>query len=244
MTPRIYVDSPLAAATRLALPADSAHHVGRVLRMRVGEPLILFDGRGGEYTATLTRLGRGTAEVALVAHSPQERESPLRIILAQGISRGERMDYTIQKAVELGVAVIQPVITTRSTVRLDAQRARRRHEHWRRIIIGACEQCGRNLLPRLQPARDLDAWLADSAQPRLRLLLDGGAEGEAAGLERPADMALSLLVGPEGGLSPEEIVQAMDAGHRGLRLGPRVLRTETAALAAMALLQGLWGDFR
>lgn len=246
MSTRVYVDAALGTGARLVLAEDSAHHVGRVLRARVGDPLMLFNGRGGEYVATLTRLGRREAEVEVGTHQPRERESPLRITLAQGISRGERMDYTIQKAVELGVAVIQPLTTARSTVRLDTQRARRRQQHWQGIIIGACEQCGRNRLPELRPVCGLDEWLHKRVardQPGMRLLLHGEAENGPYDLLRPAGMTLSLLVGPEGGLSPTEITQATDAGHYGLRLGPRVLRTETAALTALALLQGRWGDF-
>jgi 16S rRNA (uracil1498-N3)-methyltransferase len=169
------------------------------------------------------------------------RESPLSITLAQGVSRGERMDYTIQKAVELGVAAIAPIITGRTTVRLDEERSEKRLEHWRRVIIGACEQSGRNRLPALHPITTLDAWLSRPIDG-LGLLLRGDATGGLP--ERRLDTAITLLIGPEGGLGTDEVAAAERVGYRPVRMGPRILRTETAALAAIAALQALYGDWR
>jgi 16S rRNA (uracil1498-N3)-methyltransferase len=172
-----------------------------------------------------------------------ERESPLRVILVQGLASGERMDYAIQKAVELGVAAVQPVTAARSVTRLDAARADKRIKHWQQIAISACEQCGRNRVPDVMPLRDLGEWMAVPSTASLRLLLAPDAQGSLAGLLRPVGN-IEFLVGPEGGLAPEETAAALRAGFAAVRLGPRILRTETAALAALSALNTLWGDWR
>jgi 16S rRNA (uracil1498-N3)-methyltransferase len=249
-TPRVYVDLPLASDTVAALPETAANHVVRVLRLRAGDALILFNGRGGEYAATLADAGpaRGApARVRIGAHAPVERESPLHITLLQGIARGERMDHIVQKATELGVARIVPLLCERSVVRLDESAAARRLEHWRAIAIAACEQCGRNRLPVLERAIELeriaDAVRGLTLEAGPRLLLAPDAPTSLAALA-PGLTGATLLIGPEGGLSNREIDLAGRAGYVACRLGPRVLRTETAPLAALTVLQVLAGDLR
>ncbi|MGE0387627.1 MAG: 16S rRNA (uracil(1498)-N(3))-methyltransferase [Gammaproteobacteria bacterium] len=240
-TARLHVEGPLCGGEEVELPAAASSHIARVLRLQPGDPLTLFDGRGGEYEAHIAAVGRHAVRCRVGVHRAIEREPALRVTLVQGISRGERMDYTIQKAVELGVASIAPVFTARSTVRLDAQRAATRHRHWLGVIAAACEQSGRNRLPALSPPRDLAEELAAPADG-VRLLMDPGAALGIGALPDPGG-AVTLLVGPEGGLADEEIDAARAHGYACVHIGPRTLRTETAALAALAALQARWGDF-
>ncbi|MEJ2565823.1 MAG: 16S rRNA (uracil(1498)-N(3))-methyltransferase, partial [Gammaproteobacteria bacterium] len=205
-------------------------------------PLILFNGEGGEFAATVTDIDKRTVTVAVGDFQPTEREPPLQLHLAQGISRGERMDYTIQKAVELGVSRIIPLFTEHCGVRLDGERLARRVRHWQGVVIGACEQCGRNHIPRIDSPVTLAQWLMTPAEG-LRVVLAPDAQRTLAQFPVPTDPVM-LLIGPEGGLSDQEISQAQAAGYLGLRLGPRILRTETAAVAALAAMLGIWGDFR
>lgn len=235
---RVYVPGPLVAGRALALPPAAARHVAQVLRLSAGAAVVLFDGTGGEYDAVLDAVERRMVHVRVVAHRAVERESRLALTLAQCVSKGERMDYAIQKAVELGVTRILPVLSARSVVKLDAVRWERKLDHWRGIIIAACEQCGRNRVPELAPAVPLPGWLASG--DGLRLVLAPTAR-DGVGALTPAP-AVSLLVGPEGGLSEEEIALARQHGCTPVRLGPRVLRTETAGVAALAVLQAVWGD--
>ncbi len=239
--PRIHIPQPLLPGERLLLPVAIANHV-RVLRLRPGDPLQLFNGEGGEYAARLLRLERREVEVEIGAFSARERESPVQITLLQGISKGERMDYTIQKAVELGVSRILPVFSQRSVVQLDGERLRKRHEHWTGVVVAACEQSGRNRLPQLLPPQELAAaW--SGLDEGLRLVLDPtGSVSLQALQQQPTAKAVTLLIGPEGGLDAEEIEQAVSQGFQRLLLGPRVLRTETAGVAALAALQLLMGD--
>jgi 16S rRNA (uracil1498-N3)-methyltransferase len=236
--PRVFVDAPLEHAGEVSLEDAAAHHLARVLRLREGDTLTLFNGRGGEWDAEF--LGR--RRVRLRAFSAVERESPLRITLVQGVSSGERMDYTIQKAVELGVFEIQPIACERSVVRLAAERAAKRVAHWQAVAAAACEQCGRNVVPHVLPVASLGDWLAVLPSDALRLTLSPDAPMTLRELPAPPSRVL-LLVGPEGGLSPAERLDARNAAFSALRLGPRVLRTETAAVAALAAMQTLWGDF-
>jgi 16S rRNA (uracil1498-N3)-methyltransferase len=237
--PRIFHPQPLSANSRIALDANAARHVGRVLRLAVGAELILFDGLGGEYPAHIVELDKRELWVACGEKVDNNCESPLSITLAQGVSRGERMDYTIQKAVELGASRIAPINTERSMVNLKGERLEKRMEHWRGVIISACEQCGRNTLPELLPQVSLLEWLQRPVDGT-GLLLDHRATNGVSGLELGG--GCTLLIGPEGGLSGKEREAAVVAGYRGMRLGPRVLRTETAALAALAAIQSRWGD--
>ena len=240
--PRFYLPAPLTVGAIVALDDNAFNHAVRVLRLKPGAALTLFNGAGGAFVATLTAVGKRDAQAQVTEFLPGEVESPLRVLLAQGVSRGDKMDYTLQKAVELGVAVIQPLLTERSGVDLSSDRLVRKIQHWRGIVIGACEQCGCNRLPELREPLPLPAWLSQPAEPGWRLLLDPLAERGLRGLERPAG-TVTLLIGSEGGFSSAEIVQARRAGFTGIRLGPRVLRTETAGVAALAAVQTLWGDW-
>ena len=245
MSPRLYCPTSLGSDELIDLPAAVAHHAARVLRLREGDPVTLFNGEGGESEARLARIGSRSVSAMVGQHHAVERESSLQVTLLQGLAGAERMDYVIQKAVELGVAAIAPVTMARSVTRLDAARASKRAEHWRSVIVASCEQCGRNRLPLLHPLRDFDAALGSPDDPGavLSLVLSPGEGKSLTAFERPSG-AIRLLIGPEGGLAPEELAAAHRAGFRTVRLGPRVLRTETAGVAALAAMNALWGDWR
>ena len=238
---RVYVDAPLAAGTRVTLEGGAASHVTRVLRLRVGEALTLFNGSGGEYAASIEQSQGGRVAVAIGGQRAIERESPLALTLAQGVSRGERMDLVVQKATELGVSGLVPVLTERSVVRLTAQQAERRLNHWRAIAVAACEQSGRNRLPAIAAPVPLKDFLRSGTDGMTRLLLSPGAGATLADVPRPVT-AVTVLIGPEGGLAQAEQEAAVAAGFKAVRLGPRVLRTETAAIVALTLLQREFGD--
>ena len=240
--PRFYVPQQIASNTPLLLPDNAAHHAAHALRLRVGDAVVLFNGQGGEYAAAITAIGKREVTVAVGAHDPVERESPLDITLVQAVSSGDRMDLTIQKAVELGVRRIVPVESERCVVRLKGERAEKRMAHWRQVVISACEQCGRNRVPELHGLASLEVWLAAERSDAQRWVLLPGAETPLRELPRPGG-PIEVLVGPEGGFTAAEAAAAQRAGYRPLRLGPRVLRTETAAPALLAALQALWGDF-
>jgi len=239
--PRVYLDHPLDPQTELRLPEGPARHLTQVLRLGPGDGLACFNGDGRDRTAQVVAVGRPGVLLAIGAAGAVEPEPVLRICLGLGISRGERMDYAIQKAVELGVAGLWPLFTERSMVQLQGERLQRRLEHWRGVSIGACEQSGRRRLPALAQALPLAEWLAAAAPGTL--LLDPRAPQALAQLAAPGP-EVTLLVGPEGGLSPRELDLARRHGVVGVRLGPRILRAETAPLAALAVLQALWGDLR
>jgi len=223
------------------MAAGQAHHVIHVLRLQAGAPLTLFDGRGVEYPALIRRIDKSGLTLTVTARREVSRESPLTVVLAQGISSGERMDYTVQKCVELGVSAIQPLITQRSVVRLAGERADKRVAHWQSVAAAACEQCGRNQLPAVLPLQPLTQWLGMPVNG-VRYLLSPHAGKRLREFERPQD-AVMLLVGPEGGWNDDETAAARLAGFTPMVLGPRVLRTETAAVAALAAMQAVWGDF-
>ena len=236
---RLYCDTPLSPGAEIVLPESTARHAVTVLRLQVGDTLNLFNGTGGEYRATLVAVNKREARVRLTEFNAIERESPLAITLALGISAGERMDYSLQKATELGVTAIQPLATERSVVKLAGERADKRRQHWQNVVIAACEQCGRNRVPRVAPVQALFGYLAGVGKGR-RLLLSPDA---AVPLKRVSpSAAVVLLVGAEGGLAPAERQAAEADGFEPVSLGPRILRTETAPVAALALLQALWGD--
>ncbi|HYH42814.1 MAG TPA: 16S rRNA (uracil(1498)-N(3))-methyltransferase [Burkholderiales bacterium] len=241
-SPRVYLPDDIPAHGVCVVPPEQSHHVSHVLRLAAGDAVTAFDGRGNEYAATIARISKQGVTLNVGEPHAVSRESTLDIVLAQGISSGDRMDYTVQKAVELGVRAIQPLATERSVVRLAPERAARRAAHWRGIAVAACEQCGRNVVPEVLPVAAFTAWLGTRAPGELRLTLMPGAEARLSDLERPQGRIV-LLAGPEGGLSPRERGDAQIAGFTPVRLGPRVLRTETAALAAVAAMQTLWGDF-
>ena len=253
-SPRFHCPLPLLPGERIELPENAARHACRVLRLRVGDALTLFDGSGGEYPCRIASAGRDQVQVDVLGWQPVERESPLAVTLVQALQAGEKMDLTVQKAVELGVSRIVPVASRRSVLRLEGERAQKREAHWRGVVIAACEQCGRNRLPEISAIETLESWLArqmPSGQSKqtaqdapLRLMLSPEAKHSFADLPAPPDgRTIELLIGAEGGLAPEEMAQATAAGFVPVRLGPRILRTETAGLAALALMQGLWGDF-
>jgi len=238
---RLYVPDALAAHTEHTVREATANHITRVLRLRSGDALVVFDGRGGQYAARIAAVRKSTVVLRVAEHEAAERESPLHITLAQGISRGERMDFVMQKATELGVSRIVPVVSERSVVRLDAPQADNRLRHWRAVVIAACEQCGRNRVPELDPPLALERLLASEKLPERRLMLTADATLRVRDLEAKPE-PVAVLIGPEGGLAPAEHSAALRAGFLALRVGPRVLRTETAALTALAALQLLGGD--
>ena len=266
--PRLYVDLPLAAGEKVALPEPAGHYLRRVLRLGSGDALTVFDGRGGEYDATVTHASRGAVEIDVGAHRAVDRESALAVELGQGICKGDRMDLVVRKATELGVLAICPVLCERTVVKLDPARAERRIAHWRAVAVHAAQQSGRTRVPDVTGVEELGTWLSRPADSSTRAPPGGGgcgdlgtspshpADGPKIVLSpraeaSPSDLAppeagktVRLLVGPEGGLAPGEVERARAAGFTGLRLGPRVLRTETAALVALSVLQARWGDLR
>jgi 16S rRNA (uracil1498-N3)-methyltransferase len=241
MIPRFFCPQPLRPDSLAELSPAAAHHALRVLRLVAGDAVTLFNGEGGEFRGRIVEAGR-SVRVQLAEWLCVERESPLEITLAQALPSGDRMDWLVQKAVELGVARIQPLLAARSVVRLAGERADRRIAHWRSVAVSACEQCGRNRVPEIAPILDLRQWLGglpqDNEIGRLLLSPEGG--------RRPRDLTgtrgFQLLVGPEGGLSGEEAAAARAAGFADLSLGPRILRAETAGPAALAALGALHGD--
>ena len=240
--PRFYCREALSPGAHIDLPEPVARHAVRVLRLPPGAAVVLFDGRGGEYDARIERIERDRVVAALGAWRDVERESGLAVTLIQAVQAGEKMDYTVQKAVELGVSHIVPVDSRRSVTRLDGERAARRVAHWQGVAAAACEQCGRNQVPQLAPLERLENWLARPASGTLRLIL--APDAEQALVDLPPVTNVQMLIGAEGGLDPQEIIAAQQVGFKAVRMGPRILRTETAGLAALAAMQALWGDFR
>jgi 16S rRNA (uracil1498-N3)-methyltransferase len=239
--PRIHCDLRLGPGAQFALAPEAAQHVGKALRLKTGDTITVFDGRGGEYDAAIQRMDKERVDVKVGAFRDVEAESPLQVGLVQGLPEADKMDWIIQKTVELGVAWIQPVICDRSVVRLSGERAARREAHWRRVAIAACEQSGRNRIPEVRPTLAFQSWIAMPAStPRWALV--PGAEPLAA--KGAPEGPLELVVGPEGGFSEREQDLVISQGCQPVALGPRVLRTETAPIAALAAMHALWGDFR
>lgn len=239
--PRVFVDQPLAKGNTIALPESAARHLTRVLRLGSGAQALLFNGDGRDYLARLLSDPPGSSLALIESTGDPEPRAALALRLAIGISRGERMDIGIQKACELGVTEIQPLFTERSMVQLKGERLERRLAHWRGIVIGACEQSGRRRIPELAGAASLGDWMAGFSGAGI--LLDPSADLGLTDLPPPTG-DLTLLVGPEGGLSEKERELARRRDFTPVRLGPRILRTETAPLAAIAVIQALWGDLR
>ena len=238
--PRIYQPAPLSTGQIIELDAQAAAHLTRVLRLKTGDDLVVFNGEGGEYRATVESVERRSASIKIGKFVDRNVESPLELILVQGVSRGERMDYTVQKAVELGVSRIVPVLTERTVVNIKGDRQQRRRDHWQSVANSACEQCSRTIVPEVSPVVSLQDWLSISKEGT-RLVLHHRADAGQMGSLNPQG-PISLLVGPEGGLSSSEIEAAVSIGYLPLSLGPRVLRTETAAVTALSVLQWVWGD--
>ena len=239
--PRIYTGQTLSKNTLLELEPGPSAHIARALRMQPGDNLTLFNGEGGEYAATVKTVGKKTVSVEAGAHRDNNTESPLAVHLGIALSRGDRMDWIVQKATELGVQSLSPLLTERIEVKLKGERADKKRLHWQQIAIAACEQCGRNSLPEIKPLQSLTQWLGTTESDR-KYVLHHRALGETQHEESPSSIA--LLIGPEGGLSPAEITQSEQAGYQSLKLGPRIMRTETAPLAAIAILQAQWGDMQ
>ncbi len=238
---RCFVDAGLKPGARVALPESAAAHLTRVLRLREGDACVLFNGDGRDYAATLASVSKREVAAEVSAAAPVASESPLRIVLLQGMTRGEKMDLILQKATELGVAAVVPVNSERSEVKLDADRVEKRVAHWRSVVVSACEQSGRATVPEVAaPVALADA--ARSADAALKLTLDPEGEHALSALSAPSPASVAIAIGPEGGWSPRDRELLRAAGFAGLKLGPRVLRTETAGLAAIAALQARFGD--
>jgi 16S rRNA (uracil1498-N3)-methyltransferase len=239
MVPRFYVDGPLRAGSVCTLSEDAAHHAVHVLRLREGEDITLFNGRGGEYAARIASMQRLKILVDILQHRAIEREAPLRITLVQGVSAGERMDSTVRKAVELGVAGVQPVLATRSVARPKGERADSRRAHWQKVVIAACEQCGRNRIPEVHPLIPVSDYRPSGDAARILLSPQATLRFSEAVKNSSAFL---LAAGPEAGFTAEEEAALAGAGFVPALLGPRVLRTDTAAVAALAALNALRGD--
>jgi 16S rRNA (uracil1498-N3)-methyltransferase len=238
---RVHVPGPLTSGNRQTIEGDAANHITRVLRLEQGDPLTVFDGRGGEYAARIEAIRKGAVVVEVQERSPSERESPLSLTLAQGVSRGERMDWVVQKATELGVTRIIPLLTERTVVKLDARQSERRLLHWQGVAIAACEQSGRNRIPDIAAPLELHDFLRGIDSGATRLLLSPTGTQRVDDLQAP-EGGMVVLIGPEGGLAESEQRAAIAAGFIAVRLGPRVLRTETAAVTALTVLQHRFGD--
>jgi 16S rRNA (uracil1498-N3)-methyltransferase len=243
-TSRLFSPLQLRANTELSLGSEQARYVGRVLRLRSGDALTVFDGSGGEYPATIGTITKQELNLSVGEHISRSAESPLRIRLVQGISRGERMDIVVQKATELGVQRISPVLTDFSVVKLEPDRAAKRRDHWQKIAQSACEQCRRNIVPAIDAPQSLLEWFGDNTgSDKPQLILRADARDSMPAIDMPGS-DLTILIGPEGGFSEAEYERATVAGLKAVRLGPRIMRTETAALAAISIAQATWGDYR
>lgn len=240
--PRIHTPEPLQAGATVTLDEGASRHLARVLRMQPGQALVLFNGDGNDYPAQLTEVGKKQVSARVLEAFARPVESPLPVVLGQVLSKGDRMDYAIQKSVEMGVSAIVPLISEHCEVRLRGDREDKRLRHWQAVAISAAEQSGRAMVPTIEPIHSLDEWFARSADCDLRLVLHHRTHQSLAAL--PIPTRLALLVGPEGGLSADEIARAEAAGFIAAALGPRVLRTETAPVAVLAVCQWLWGDFQ
>lgn len=237
---RVFIDQPLQVGQELLLDCSAHRHLVHVLRRKIGSPLILFNGLGGEYNATLIHTSRASSAVRVLGYVPCQRESKLQSTLLQGLCTGSRMDYTLQKAIELGVSSIQPIICERSTSVVSASRIDRKMQHWQGVIISACEQCGRTIVPHLRYPASLEEGLKRQLTDHAAVLDPASGQGLSALGAQVSK--LILLVGPEGGFSEQELLLAERRGYRRTRLGPRVLRTDTAGVVALAIAQMLWGD--
>ena len=239
---RLYCPINLTHRAQANLTSGAAHHATRVLRLKRGDEVRLFNGEGGEYEVSIHRVDKNEVTVEIGRHHNVERESKLSVCLAQAITTGDKMDYTLQKAVELGVARIQPLQTNRAVVKLNQERAEKRLQHWRNVVVSACEQCGRNSVPIVAPIMAFEEWVASTDPATMRLMLSPYVEQSLRDCPAPTG-EVSLVIGPEGGLNQDEVAFARVKGFTSVRMGPRVLRTETAPLAALAAMQILWGDF-
>lgn len=241
---RLYIDIPLAANQIISISGEPLNYLANVLRLKVGAEVSIFNGQGGEFAATISELSKREAQLLLGDFQDNNNESPLEITLVQGISRGERMDFTLQKATELGITRIIPLFTERCTVNLKGERLEKRIKHWQGIVRSACEQSGRNSIPQMEPAQYFDEFIQNSNQPEHSYLLLDPESTQSLTAITTAPTAVTLLIGTEGGFSSRERKLAYANAYQGVQLGPRILRTETAAIAAISAMQVLWGDLR
>jgi len=239
---RLFVGQPLVEQELLLLEAESAHYLRNVLRLKKGFQLTIFNAEGGEYSATVEHISRKEVSLKIGQWRDVNLESPLSIELGLSVSRGERMDVAIQKATELGVRTITPVLTQHCVVKLNEERRLQRHQHWQSIIYRACEQCGRNIPPILNLPLNLDVWLKEERLPECKIIFEPGMSQTLKTFNQPRDDTVAVLVGPEGGFSEQEVVAARKTGFSPLGFGPRIVRNETAAMASVAAMQVLWGD--
>jgi 16S rRNA (uracil1498-N3)-methyltransferase len=243
MSTRLFVSGALSNDVELVLQGEQANYLGRALRSRVGDSVIVFNGDGGEWPASIEHISKNSVTLRLGVVVESATESPLKIHLVQGISRGERMDFVVQKATELGVSRITPILTHHGMVKLDQKRADKRRQHWQHVAESACEQSGRTQPPRIDEPLALNTWFGDrDPAGKMEVVLQAAAKASLVSLSAPT-AGLCLLVGPEGGFSEREYEDAEIAGFQAASLGPRILRTETAALAAVTVAQSCWGDF-
>jgi 16S rRNA (uracil1498-N3)-methyltransferase len=239
---RLYIDNPLAPGSEITLTGDKAKYLGRVLRLRVRDEILVFNGNDGEYGAAIVAITKGKVSLIVRGKIETHTESSLKVHLVQGISRGERMDFVVQKATELGVKRITPVLTEYGVVKLSADRGAKRQEHWQKVAISACEQSGRIRPPLVEAPITMKEWFGQRTDKAdTDLILQPGATTSLATIDAP-QTKICLLIGPEGGFSQVEYEDAAISGFQAVSLGPRVLRTETAAVAAISVVQSLWGD--
>jgi len=239
---RLYLDIPLSEQQTITLDGERLNYIANVLRLKANTQLSIFNGRGGEHLALITAINKRSATIEVQAFSDKDTESPLSITLVQGISRGERMDFTLQKATELGVNRIIPVFSQRCTVNLKGERLTKRLQHWQGVVNSACEQSGRNIIPQVEAAQELEAYL-ELENGQCRIFLDPEATQTLNSIS-PAPASATILIGPEGGFDSQERQKIYTKNYQGIQLGPRVLRTETAAIATISAMQILWGDFQ
>lgn len=237
--PRIFTEQALTAGAEIQLEEQASNHLSRVLRMQEGRSVIVFNGQGGQFNATISAIKKKAVLLSLDEYDSHNQQSPLQSELAIAISKGDRMEWVVQKATELGIHRITPLTTENSQLKLNAERAQKKHHQWQQIAISACEQCGRNIVPEVAPIIPLQQWLSTVKADKKLVLHHRSSEALTA--EKPDSVA--LLIGPEGGLSTTEIDTALQHGFKALTLGPRILRTETAPLTALSIMQFQWGDF-
>ena len=239
--PRLFIDSELNENTTIALPDSTFQHVCKVLRLKSGHPIRIFNGKGGQFHAELCDVEKRSANIAISHFEPLENESPIQVTIGQSLSRGERMDYAIQKSVEAGVYAIQPLFSERCEVKLQDNRAEKRQQHWQQVAISAAEQCGRGIVPVVHSPILLTDWL-DNCNDMLRFTLHHHCAKPINQHKKPDNNKVALLIGPEGGLSEKEVQLSENKGFNAITLGPRVLRTETAPVIALSVINTLWGD--
>lgn len=240
-TPRVFIDAQLSENTKIPMPDTTFQHICKVLRLKSGHPVKVFNGQGGQFNATIANIEKRSASLKITSFESLNNEPPIKVTIGQSLSRGERMDYAIQKAVEVGVFAIQPLFSERCEVKLSQDRIEKRLQHWQQVAISAAEQSGRGIVPRVYPPLELDSWVTQ-CNHSLKLTLHHHSAHPINQLGRPRDQHICLLIGPEGGLTENEVKNSNKYGFQAITLGPRVLRTETAPIVALSVINSLWGD--